>query len=329
MRGGTRDRRRRRFRPAAVFAKAINAGRNPRSPGLYRREIEVMASLPESVPAPRLRFSYDDGDWVMLVLDDVEGTMPTQPWEPGQFARVLTALEQLSQTLTPAPIAAMSIVDDLAENFRSWHTIAADPALTGRLDAWAKTTLPRLVELESGWAAAAAGETLCHADLRADNLLLTADGGVMVVDWPYAVTGAPWVDALLFLPSVAATSSIDPEQAWAGFTPARDADPDAVNAVLAAVAGDFLYQSMLPGAGEPADAAGPPAREGRRGLGVATQPDQLSAAQSRSPASPASPSLIRSQSRLTPGNRRGTSSRIWSRRRLAAWRRAVGAGWLW
>lgn len=228
-----------------VFAKAISAARNPRSPGLYRREIEVMTALPESVPAPRLRWSFDDGDWVMLVLDDVDGAMPAQPWEPREFARVLAALEQLSDALTPAPIAAMSIVDDLGENFRSWKTIAADPTLIGRLDAWAQANLARLVELESGWAAAARGETLLHADLRADNLLLTAER-VMVVDWPYAVTGAAWVDALLFLPSVAATSSVDPGQVWAGFRPARDADPDAVNAVLAAAAGDFLYQSVLP-----------------------------------------------------------------------------------
>lgn len=228
-----------------VFAKAISAARNPRSPGLYRREIEVMAALPESVPAPRLRWSFDDGEWVMLVLDDVDGAMPVLPWDPREFARVLDALEQLSVALTPAPIPAMSIVDDLAENFCSWHTIAADSALGGRLDPWVQANLGRLVELESGWAAAARGETLCHADLRADNLLLAADR-VMVVDWPYAVTGAAWVDALLFLPSVAATSSIDPEKAWAGFRPARDADPDAVNAVLAAAAGDFLYQSLLP-----------------------------------------------------------------------------------
>ena len=78
-----------------VFAKAINTARNPRSPGLYRREIEVMTALPESVPAPRLRWSFDDGDWVLLILDDIEGEMPAQPWDPGQFARVLAALEQL------------------------------------------------------------------------------------------------------------------------------------------------------------------------------------------------------------------------------------------
>jgi Ser/Thr protein kinase RdoA (MazF antagonist) len=172
--------------------------------------------------------------------------MPAQPWDQQEFRRVLTALEQLSDTLTPAPITAMSIVSDLAENFRSWRTIAGDPALSGRVGAWAQANLARLVELETGWAAAAQGATLCHADLRADNLLLTTDDRVKIVDWPYAVTGAAWVDTLLFLPSVAATSTIDPEQAWNSFRPARTADADAVNAVLAAVAGDFLYQSMLP-----------------------------------------------------------------------------------
>ncbi|MGH3832525.1 MAG: phosphotransferase [Pseudonocardiaceae bacterium] len=228
-----------------VFAKAINAARNERSPGLYRREIEVMDALPESVAVPRLRWSYDDGDWVLLILDDVDGVMPAQPWDPDQFKRVLRALERLSDALTPTPIAALSIVDDLAENFRSWRAITGNPMLSGRLDSGTQAILSRLVELESGWAAVAGGDTLLHADLRVDNLLLTADGGVSVVDWPYAVTGAPWVDMVLFLPSVAA-SGIDPEWAWASFRPARRADPDAVNAVLAAVAGDFLYQSMLP-----------------------------------------------------------------------------------
>jgi hypothetical protein len=54
---------------------------------------------------------------------------------------------------------AISILDDLAGNFLSWHPIAADPALTGRLTPWAVTNLQKLVELESGWAAPAAGET--------------------------------------------------------------------------------------------------------------------------------------------------------------------------
>ncbi len=228
-----------------VFAKAINADRNPRSPGLYRREIEVMAALPDTIPAPRLRWSYDDGDWVMLVLDDIEGRMPAEPWDRAELSRVLLTLERLSESLTPSPIVAMSIVDDLAENFRSWQTIAGDLTLVRRLDAWTQANLGRLAALETGWSDAARGDTLLHADLRADNLLLTEDR-VKVVDWPYVVTGAPWVDALLFLPSVAATSTVDLDEVWRGFRPARAADADAVNAVLAAVVGDYLYQSLLP-----------------------------------------------------------------------------------
>ena len=247
-----------------VFAKAINGDRSPRSPGLYRREIEVMAALPTTVPAPRLRWSYDDGDWVMLILDDVEGRMPAQPWDPVELSRVLSVLQQLANTLTPAPIAAMSIVDDLAENFRSWSTIAGQPELAEQLDGWARANLQRLVALEAGWAAGARGETLLHADLRADNLLLTEDRRVMVVDWPYAVTGALWVDVLLFLPSVAAAGGVDVEQVWRAFEPARDADVEAVNAVLAAVAGDFLYQSL-----QPAPANLPTLRAHQRQKGVA------------------------------------------------------------
>lgn len=230
-----------------VFAKAISADRNPRSPELYRREIAVMSALPDGLPAPQLRWSHDDDDWVMLVLDDIDGVMPDVPWRPEQLTRVLAALEQLADDLTPTPIPAMPIVDDLSENFRSWAACAADPNLTSRLNPWAQQHLAWLVELESGWADAARGDTLLHADLRADNLLITTDNQVLVVDWPYAVTGASWVDALLLLPSVAATSdAVDIQQIWSGFTPARTADPDAVNAVLAAIAGDFLYQSLQP-----------------------------------------------------------------------------------
>lgn len=53
------------------------------------------------------------------------------------------------------------------------------------------------------------------------------------------------MDALLFLPSVAATSPIDPEDAWTSFRPTHNADPGEVNAVLAAVAGDFHWADRV------------------------------------------------------------------------------------
>jgi hypothetical protein len=45
-------------------------------------------------------------------------------------------------------------------------------------------------KLEAGWSQAAAGTTLLHGDLRADNLLLTP-GRVMLVDWPTPLSGRP------------------------------------------------------------------------------------------------------------------------------------------
>ena len=53
------------------------------------------------------------------------------------------------------------------------------------------------------WEAAAEGPTLVHADLRADNDLLTGDR-VVVVDWPWACLAAPWFDLVAMLPSVRA-----------------------------------------------------------------------------------------------------------------------------
>ena len=105
--------------------------------------------------------------------------------------------------------------------------------------------LDRLAELESAWPAAAAGPSLLHGDLRADNVLLTDSGGV-VVDWPSACTGAAWVDLLLALPSVAMHGGGDPEALWAAYPPALGVDPAAATAVLAAATGYFLHGSRQP-----------------------------------------------------------------------------------
>ena len=40
---------------------------------------------------------------------------------------------------------------------------------------------------------------MVHTDLRSDNILLGEDGGVLLVDWPWASRGAAWYDALTVL----------------------------------------------------------------------------------------------------------------------------------
>lgn len=232
-----------------AFIKAISAQRNATAPHLYRREAAVMATLPPAAPAPGLRAVYDDGQWVALVLDDIDGRSPGQPWTPEDLDQVLDALEQMAAALTPALSAVPTIVDDLADNFSSWETLArqarAGEPLPAGLDPWALTHLSELADLEAGWAVAAAGDTLLHADLRGDNILIT-DRQVHVVDWPYAVRGAAWVDLMMFLASSATDPVVDPERVWRSRALTRDVDPAAANAVLAAIAGDFTVCSLQP-----------------------------------------------------------------------------------
>lgn len=227
-----------------AFAKAVGAERNPDAPAFHRREVEVLAALPRDLPVPRLLGSHDDGDWVALVVEDVEGEAPAEPWRPAELSRVVEAMAELADRLTPSPIARgpVTVLDEKA--FRGWRDLAADPAAAAPLGPAVCARLDELAAIEEGWTAAAEGHSLVHGDLRADNILLTPDE-VVFVDWPHARIGAPWLDLLFLLPSAAATGT-DPEEVWAAYPPARDADPDAVTAVLVALTGFFLRQSLLP-----------------------------------------------------------------------------------
>ncbi|MFI5804081.1 phosphotransferase family protein [Streptomyces sp. NPDC051561] len=228
-----------------AFVKAVSAALNPHSPSLHRAEARNTAALPPGVPAPRLLGSYDDGDWVALVLDDIEGTQPRIPWRREELDRVLDALTRLSATLTPAPYDAPRTEDVDARMFQGWQRRLDSGAVAG-LDPWVAGQLPRLAELASRWDEFAHGETLVHGDLRADNILLTADGGAVFVDWPHAVRGAPWFDLLLMLPSVAAQGGPDPQELFTAHPLGRAADPEGVTVVLAALAGYFVHQSLKP-----------------------------------------------------------------------------------
>ena len=201
-----------------AFVKAVGPEPNPDSPGIHRAEARTMAVLPRSVPAPRMLWSLDRDGWVALAIEDVDGAHPTLPWRPDELARVLAMVADLTAALTPAPPGPPTFAERLQDTFVGWRRLAAahaagDEDLAG-LDPWAARHLRRLADLEAGWPAAAQGPTLLHADLRADNLLLTPTR-VVAVDWPWACVGAAWVDLLLLLPSVAMQGGPDPEPTFA------------------------------------------------------------------------------------------------------------------
>ncbi|MEU7577620.1 aminoglycoside phosphotransferase family protein [Streptomyces sp. NPDC041068] len=230
-----------------AFVKAVSSEANPGSPDLHRAEARNSAALPEAVPAPRLLASYDDGTWVALAFEDVEGRQPEVPWRAAEFERVLGAVAELARALTPAPFAAPSAVEAEAESFRGWEQlIEAGAESDERLDPWARRNLHALAELSAAWPRFAAGDTLAHGDLRADNMLLTAGERVVFVDWPHAVRAAPWFDLLVMLPCVRAQGGPDPEAVFTAHPVGRDADPRGVTVTLAALAGYFVRGSLRP-----------------------------------------------------------------------------------
>jgi hypothetical protein len=231
-----------------VFVKAVCGSPNPDSPGIHRREARIASALPAATPAPALRWSFDDGEWVVLAFDDVDGRAPELPWRSEELERVLGAVHALSDGLTPSPIALEPACEALTRLLGGWRRIADDPGAGAgamHLPATLRARLDDLVELESHWPESVHGETLAHLDLRADNLLLTADR-VFVVDWPWAAIGAPWLDLVAMLPSVAMQGGPDPDDVWRAHPLHRGVDDDRVDAFVAALAGFFVYASLLP-----------------------------------------------------------------------------------
>ncbi len=248
-----------------AFAKAVSAAQNEWSPAMYRDEAVVNGWLPAHPALPRLLGTYDDGEWVALVFEWVDAAPPSLPWQPDDLRVVLDTLVSVQAAASPPPSAARPFAELFGEDFASWRALASG-ALPGadRLDAWTRARLDRLVELESGAVAAASGDTLLHADLRADNVLVR-DGRAWLVDWPWACAGAGWVDGVLFAPSVALQGGPPPEELMAAAYPS--APPDGVLAVLAAVAGFFTAHALqpapqgLPTVREHQDASGRACRE--------------------------------------------------------------------
>jgi len=227
----------------SVFVKAVGPEPNADSPGFHRVEAHVAGALPPETPAPEFLFCHDDGNWVALVFENVDGHEPELPWRADELQRVLDALTDLAAALTPAPIEAPPLTERYAEMFRGWRILVVEQP--EGLDSWIANRLDALAELEAEWEEASAGDTLLHADIRADNVLLTEDR-VVFVDWPHVCHGAPWIDLLAFLPSVAMQAGPKPWELFDDHPVGRAAEPDRVNAVLAALAGFFIHRSTLP-----------------------------------------------------------------------------------
>ena len=184
-----------------AFVKAVSPQLNEHSPGIHRKEAAVAAALPAAMPAPTLIGTYDDGEWVALVLSDVEGRHPHLPWRAVEVHLVLEALLKISRTPLPPELGQLPRLEsELADPFRGWTRIRRSPP--EGCDPWVLRNLDTLERLAEKGLRDVAGGSLAHTDVRADNILMTATNGAVLVDWPWAAVGAPWVDAVTVLVNV-------------------------------------------------------------------------------------------------------------------------------
>jgi len=197
-----------------AFCKAVSELTNTQAPEMHRREAAITAALPVSAPVPRLLTCYDDGTWIALLFQDVAGRQPSLPWRADELTDVLKTLADLSESLTPSPLAdASTLQTKYEQDFSGWRLLAAGPAVAvDRLDPWSRRHL----------------------------------GTLAVVDWPAACKGAAWFDVMAFAPSVAMQGGPLPEELLARHPAARGADPDAVLSAACALAGYFTLGALQP-----------------------------------------------------------------------------------
>ncbi len=230
------------------FLKAVSAEVNPDSPEFYRREATVAAALPRGLPAPRFLWVDEAPPWVALAFEEVEGLPPRIPWRRSELRRVLSAITRMSRAATPSPLRLppfARVHGPALKNWRAARRAKGTPPGGNPFGPWVQEHLPDLARLESQWEPSSAGRTLLHCDIRADNLLLTPQT-VYFVDWPWACIGAAWIDLLAFLPSVAMQGGPPPWELFDRHPLARSARPGAIDAMLAAFAGLFLFRGAAP-----------------------------------------------------------------------------------
>lgn len=230
-----------------VFVKAAGERLNPISPAMHRIEGAVLGALPADHPSPTLIDVVDDGDWVALLVEWVDGSMPPAPLADDDVARALRLVDRLAETGSGLhPVGVEPFRRRGRSLFGHWTGLLASPPRG--LDPWSRTHLTQLANLESDIEQASEGRHLIHGDLRTDNMIFSVDGPEhdIAVDWPSAAIGAPWIDLLELLPALHLDGGPPPAEIFDTRRVARGADAEAVDVVLATFAGFLTRHALLP-----------------------------------------------------------------------------------
>jgi hypothetical protein len=180
-----------------AFVKSAAA---PNLAAWLRREHEVYAGLAGSFMPELLGFD-DDGERVLLAIEDLSDADWVPSWDAGRIDAVLEALAELARAAPPPNTA--SVRETFAELWGRWEAVGADPEpflSTGLRDgAWLERALPVLIDAAER--APVEGEDLCHLDVRSDNMCFRGSR-VLLVDWNWASLANGASDVAAWLPSL-------------------------------------------------------------------------------------------------------------------------------
>lgn len=138
----------------------------------------------------------------VLVLEDAGEAYWPPPWRPGDVGEIVATLDELHRQSAPPEVP---VADLKAQLCGGWRLVAKEPASflsLGLCDEVAlREMLPSLMKIDE--ANDLRGRSICHLDLRSDNMCRTVDGW-RFVDWSYASAASPALDFVLWLPSLIA-----------------------------------------------------------------------------------------------------------------------------
>jgi aminoglycoside phosphotransferase (APT) family kinase protein len=193
-----------------AFVKAVGAGLNPHTPVLFRREVLALELLGRHPSWAGLIASYDDDDWVALLLEDVEGSHPDLSLDQ-EMDRLVEQTDELSATMNarvtslppptpgdggqalyrPGPTDFATVTRGWVGAFDRLHEVPPD-----LLPRWVLDRVDPLREQVS-MLLDETTDTVVHVDIRNDNLIQRPTGELVFLDWGAFGRGPAWLDPLV------------------------------------------------------------------------------------------------------------------------------------
>lgn len=220
-----------------AFVKAASRAAQAEIASSYAEEARKRLILGDQIPAPRLDWVTDDDTWVVLGFEAVESRQPRRPWRPAELDRALDLAEAISASTTapPAELALQPLYVDLPPLLTGWTGVPQD---------WPHHE--EAAALARSFSEVPDNRHFVHADLRDDNILLTPDGRALACDWNWPALGPRWQDTVDLL-LTAHGDGLNADAYLAERVLTRDADPDHIDAWLAAICGFMLFARNRPG----------------------------------------------------------------------------------